>query len=94
MATVSWEAGKRALTAVAAAEAGSTTPGGKSRCGLTKARRYMLRKALSVPPPPAPVVLARTLSTITLLVHGYVRLNGPAVAPPTSHVVTVVFVTM
>jgi hypothetical protein len=72
---VSWDAGEAALTAVATAEqAGPLAPGGelpRSRCSLTKSRRYMLAKALSLPPPPAPVVLARTVSTITLRVHGY-----------------------
>ena len=73
---VSWEAGEAALTAVATAEqAGPATPGGgppRSRCSLTKSRRHMLGKALSVPPPPAPAVLARTVSSITLRVHGCV----------------------
>ena len=86
---VSWEAGEAALTAVATAEqAGPATPGGgppRSRCSLTKSRRHMLGKALSVPPPPAPAVLARTVSSITLRVHGCVgvvcALGTPAAIP-------------
>ncbi len=88
LVTVSWEAGEAALTAVATAEhreqAGLAIPGlgpPRSRCSLTKSRRYMLRKALSVPPPPAPEVLARTLTTVTLRVHGYVG-SAPLSPPP------------
>ncbi len=81
---VSWGAGEAALTAVATAEqAGSVTVGGgppRSRYSLTKSRRYMLVKTLSLPPPPAPVMLARTVSSITLRVHGYAGSPGTPVA--------------
>jgi hypothetical protein len=81
---VSWEVGEAALTAVATAEqAGPAIPGGRtprSRCSLTKSRRYMLVKALSVPPPPAPAVLACTITSITLRVHGCVGALGTPAA--------------
>ncbi len=80
LVTVSWEAGEGALTAVATEE---EALGGKSRCVLNRSRRYMLRKALSVPPPPAPEVLARTLTTVTLRVHRYVG-SAPLSPPPHS----------
>ena len=65
-----------ALKAVAAVEQdGALSPGGKplrSRCALNNCRRHHLAKALSVPAPAAPALIAHTLTSITLRVCGCV----------------------
>jgi len=75
--------GHDALEAVATAEqAGPLSPGGKpirSRCALNNCRRYHLGKALSVPAPAAAALIARTLTSITLRVHGCVGTTGGCV---------------
>jgi hypothetical protein len=88
LSDVSWEAGEAALTAVATAkQVGiATAIGGPplSCCSLTKSKRYMLKKALSVPPSLAPAVLARTVSSITLRLYGCVGAAPLACLLPSS----------
>jgi hypothetical protein len=70
--------GEAALAGVAGDEEAEAGPAGgrrapfRSRCTLNRCRRYHLGKALSVPPPAAPLVVARTMGSVTLQVHGYV----------------------
>jgi hypothetical protein len=75
---VSRAEGEAALAGVAGVEEAEAGPAEgrrapfRSRCTLNRCRRYHLGKALSVPPPAAPVVVARTMGSVTLQVHGYV----------------------
>jgi hypothetical protein len=79
--------GEAALARVAeeeAAEAAPAAPGlppFRSRCYLNRCRRYHLKKALSMPPPPAPEIVGRTSTSITFRVRGSVP-TAPR-APPT-----------